>query len=169
MAKITGTRFIVTMAIRPDAQIDYMGSNFWFMVTDQVNQDQKALYYWGTADVPPKHPITWSITDPPIVTTPQPLGVADWGGQAVFSEKQQDGKFRTEMWISPDVLAGRTIRFGIHAHLNDPQRGFSSQHGSSAFTLREVAPGVEVPAGMPQAPGPSVLAFMPPPVNYWSA
>jgi len=158
MAKITGSRFIVTVAARPGQRLDYMGSNFWFMVMDQLHQDQRALYYFGNIDSPPKRPITWSMTDPPIIATPKPLGVADWGGRAIFRETDSHQGLRTELWLSPGALEGVTIRFAIHAHLNEPRADNSSASFEAAFGLREVAPGVEMPAYAVKLTGPSVLA-----------
>jgi hypothetical protein len=165
MAKIAGSRFIVTIAARPGQQLDYMGSNFWFMVMDQMHQDQRALYYFGNIDAPPQRPITWSMTDPPIITTFRPLGVADWGGRAIFWERNWDRDMRTEIWISPDALDGHTTRFAIRAHLNVPQPGRATSSFGAAFELREIAPSVELPAGTLKLTGPSVLAFAVPPVT----
>jgi hypothetical protein len=146
MGKITSSRFIVAMAARPGQQLDYMGSNFYFLVTDQIHQAQRALYYFGNIDAPPpQQPITWSMTIPPIITTPQPLGVADWAGQAIFSETNRNYVLNTKIWVAPDVLKGHTIPFEIHAHLDEPQSGISRHHFSAAFQLREVSPDVQYP------------------------
>jgi hypothetical protein len=162
MAKITGSRFMVMIAARPGQTLDYMGSNFWFSVMDQEHSDQRALYYLGNIETPPQRPISWSITDPAILTTPKPIGVADWGGRAVFWERNVDRDIRTEIWISPDALdGGPAIRFAIHAHLNSPQPGRATDTFVAPFKLREIAPGVEPPAGTPIYTGPSVLAFAP--------
>ena len=159
MSKTSGSRFIVQMAIRAGDQIDIWGGNFWFMVMDQVNQEQRALYFFGNIDAPPKRPIVWSMTTPAITTTPKPLSVADWSGKAILWERQWGAKFVDEMIVSPDALDGHVIRFGINAHINDPQPGYGASHSYAAFGLREVSPAVELPEGTAKLSGPSVLAF----------
>lgn len=140
--KVVGCRFIIMMAASPGQQLDTNTDNFYFLIMDQANQTQKALYYFGNMDVPPPQPTPWSMTNPPIITTPKPIGVADWAGTAVFFEKSRDGSIRTEIWIVPEVLNNQTIRFEIHAHLDRPQPGTSSSSFSAPFRLREVSPNV---------------------------
>jgi hypothetical protein len=145
MAKITSSRFIVAMAARPGQQLDYMGSNFYFLVTDQIHQTQRALYYFGNIDAPMPQAITWSMTIPPVTVTPEPLGVADWAGRAIFSETNRNYVVHTKIWLVPDVLKGRTFQFEIHSHLDKPQSGTSNHQFSAAFQLREVSRDVEFP------------------------
>jgi hypothetical protein len=144
--KVLGTRFIIQIAAKAGQQLDANADNFYFQIMNQSDQSQQALYFFGNVDVPPPNPTPWSITNPAIVTTPMPLGVADWAGTAIFYEKQERGAMRTEIWINPEVIKDKLIRFGIHAHLDSPQ---SSAEGSSTsfsapFKLREVSQGVKI-------------------------
>ena len=143
MAKITSSRFLVTMAARPKQQLD--NENFWFMVIDQIDQTQRALYYFGSVEKPPPEPTTWSMTIPPITITHEPLGVAEWGGTAIFSETNQNYVVHTKIWISPDILQGRVFGFGIHPHLDEPQAGTSRSSFSGPFRLRWASPDVTFP------------------------
>lgn len=139
--KALGTRFMVMMAAKPGQQLNANAENFYFQIIDQSDQTQKAIYFFGNAKVPPPNPTPWSITIPPIVTTPQPIGVADWAGTAIFYEKSKGGNTTTEIYVSPDVLNGKMIRFGVHAYLDEPSKGpggVSSQF-SAPFRLREVS------------------------------
>jgi hypothetical protein len=138
--KVLGTRFIIQVAAKPGQQLDANADNFYFKIMNQLDQSQEALYYFGNVDVPPPNPTPWSITFPAIVTTPQPLGVADWAGTAIFTEKQVAGEMRTEIWINPDVIRDKLIRFQIYAHLDKPQTGAenSRTHFSAPFKLRQI-------------------------------
>jgi hypothetical protein len=160
---MSSSMFMVTMAARPGQLLN--SENFWFMVTDHINQRQRALYYFGNVEKPPPEPTTWSITRPPITRTPEPLGVADWGGTAIFSETNHNRVVHTKIWIGPDVLKGRLFGFEIHAHLNEPQRGESRQSFSAPFRLRQVSRDVEHPGltELMNAFRPKILHFAPPP------
>jgi hypothetical protein len=144
--KVLGTQFIVMMAAKPGQLIDVHGANFYFQVIDQSDQTQQAWYSFGNVNAPPPVPTPWSVTIPPIVTTPLPIGAADWAGTAIFYEKSQSGGISTEIWLSPDVLKGKTIRFGLHAHLDEPTQSSSrtSSQFSAPFRLRDVTQGVKI-------------------------
>jgi hypothetical protein len=157
MGKITSSRFIVMMAASAGQQLDTNADNFYFLVTDKMDPTQKALYFFGNVNVPPPRPIPWSITNPPVITTPRPLGVADWAGQAMFSEKSRDGAIRTEIWIFPDALDDQAIRFEVHAHLDRPQPGTSRTSFGAPFRLREISPNVEPPKGTPIITGVKII------------
>ena len=141
--KILSTRFMVFMAIKPNTQIDVYGSNFYFQVIDEKNQSQQAMYHFGNATAPPPNPITWSISIPAVVSSPMPLGAADWAGTGIFYEKQINGAMRTEFWIVPDVLKNKMIRFGVYAHLDSPSPGAdnSTSQFSAPFRLIDVSQG----------------------------
>ncbi len=146
--RIVGTRFIVMMAVKPSAMINPNGENFYFQVIDERNQSQQATYHFGNVNTPPPVPTVWSISIPAVVTTPMPLGAADWAGTAVFYEKQIEGAMRTELWIAPDALSNNMIRFGVHAHLDEPSptaNGSSSQF-SAPFRLVDVSQGAPPPS-----------------------
>lgn len=145
--KIVSTRFIVMMAVEPRAMISVNGENFYFQVIDEKNQSQQAIYHFGNANTPPPNPAPWSITIPAVVTTPLPLGAADWAGTAIFYEKQIDGAMRTEFWVVPDALNNNMIRFGVHAHLDSPSAGAdnSSSQFSGPFRLVNVSQGAPPP------------------------
>jgi hypothetical protein len=144
--KVLGTRFIIQVAAKADQRLDANGDNFYFKIMNQQDQSQQALYFLGRIEVPPPNPTNWTITKPAIVTTPQPLGVADWVGTAIFYEKQVNGVMRTEIWVNPEVLRDKLIRFEIYPHLNEPSAtaNNSSTSFSSPFQLREVSQGVKI-------------------------
>jgi hypothetical protein len=144
--KVLGSSFLIQMAAKPGQQLDANADNFYFKIMNYADQSQEALYFFGNVDVPPPNPTPWSITNPPIVTTPRPLGVADWAGDAILYEVNQGGTVRTEIWIEPDVMKGQTIRFQIHAHLDRPDNnpGRASSSFSSPFKLRAVSQGVKL-------------------------
>jgi hypothetical protein len=141
MAKIASSRFIVEMAAAPGQRLN--NENFWFMVTDQMHQKHTALYYFGNVEKPLPQPTAWSTTVPPYTMTPEPLGVAEWGGTAIFSETNENYVVRTKIFISPDVLKGRLFWFEVHAHLNQPQSGTFRSSFSAPFRLRQVSRDVE--------------------------
>lgn len=145
--KIVSTRFMVMMAIKPGAEINTNGENLYFQVIDEKNQSQQAVYHFGSANTPPPTPIPWSISIPPIVTTPMPLGAADWAGTGILYEKQLNGAMLTEFWIAPDAFNGQMIRFGVHAHLDTPSPGSegSSTQTSGPFRLVNVSQGAPPP------------------------
>jgi hypothetical protein len=153
----TSSHFIVTMAARPGQQLDSNADNFYFQVIDQMDQRNRALYFFGNVDVPLPQPVTWSMTKPPVIITPRPLGVAEWGGQAIFSETNRDYVLRTKIWIAPDVLKSQTFGFEIHAHLDEPQSGSSRHSFSAPFRLREVS--LPVSINLPFNPWPKILQF----------
>ena len=103
--KVLGTRFMIQMAAKPGQQLDANADNFYFLIMNEADQSQRALYFFGSVDVPLPDPVSWSITRPPIVLAPQPLGVADWAGTAIFHEKQEQGEMRTEIWVNPTSSA----------------------------------------------------------------
>ena len=145
--KVVGTRFMILMAVKPNARIAVNGENFYFQIINQMDQTQQAIYHLGNMTTPPPDPTPWSISIPAIVVTPQPLGAADWAGEGIFFEKQERGAMRTEIWVMPDALKSKTIRFGVHAHLDDPSPSAdgSSSSFSAPFRLREVSQGVQLP------------------------
>jgi len=156
--KILSTRFMIFMAVKPNTRIDPNGSNFYFQVIDQRNQSQQAFYHFGHSDAPPPpDPIPWSISIPAVVTTPMPLGAADFAGDAIFYEVQEglDTGLRTEFWLSPDSIGGKLIRFGVHAHLNqastDKNSSYSKVHFSAPFRLINVDQGPPPPAATNQS------------------
>ncbi len=108
-----------------------------------MNQGQTAIYYFGNIDTPPPQPTTWTMTIPPVVTTPLPLRVEQWGGTAIFSETNHNGVLHSKMWVVPDVLNGRTIHFEVRAHLDDASAGDWNSSMSADFKLREISPAVE--------------------------
>lgn len=142
--KVASTRFIVFMAIKPDAMIDTNAENLYFQVIDEKNQSQQAVYHFGRVNTPPPTPTPWSITIPPVVTAPMPLGAADWAGTGILYEKQINGAMLTEFWIAPDALNNQMIRFGVHAHLDSASPGAegSSTQTSGPFRLIDVSQGV---------------------------
>lgn len=146
--KILSTRFMIFMAVKPNAQIDVMGSNFYFQVIDQMNQSEQAIYHFGNVDTPPPNPIPWSISIPPIVSAPVPLGAGDFAGTAIFYEVIEGNNIRTEFWLSPDAIGGKLIRFGVHAHLDGPNKspGVTKSHFSAPFRLVNVSQGAPPPA-----------------------
>ena len=122
--KLVSSNFLILMAARPGQRINANGENFYFLITDKMNQSMRSLYYFGNlnAPPPPPQPLTWSITIPTIVTTPQPLGAADWAGDAVFSESEDNTGVRTRMYFAPIALP-RVIPVELHAHLNEASGG----------------------------------------------
>jgi hypothetical protein len=142
--KVLGTKFIITVAAKPGGRLD--ASSFFFMIMDRVNQKQRAVYYFGNID-PPKTPDMFnnsSITNPAVVMTPDPIGVADWGGEAIFSESSANGTIETMMYVLPDALHKRTVRFSLYAHKDEPFTGQGAIRSSfsAPFRLIEIAPGV---------------------------
>lgn len=140
--RILGEAFLITMAAEPGSLVNIDGSSFYFLVTDYGNQTQRALYFFGNSDPPPlPQPTPWSITQPPIVKTPQPIAVDDFGGTAIMKERQEGRVVRTTMYLSPTAIGGRLIQFDVRAHKNkpDPTAGWTST-SSAAFRLRDVGP-----------------------------
>jgi hypothetical protein len=144
--KVLGSSFLIQMAAKAGQQLDANADNFYFKIMNYADQSQQALYFFGNVDVPPPDPTPWSITKPPIVTTPRPLGVADWGGTAMIHEVNGGGTVRTEIWIEPDVMKGQLIRFEVYAHLDEPDNapGTGTSGFSSPFRLRQVSQGVVI-------------------------
>jgi hypothetical protein len=144
MPKVLGSRFIIQIAAKADQQLDANADNFYFLIMNQADQSQQALYFFGNADVALPNPVSWTITRPAVVQTPQPLGVADWAGTAIFHEKQENGAMRTEIWVNPDVLRDKLIQFEIYPHLNKVEA--TADHSvttfSAPFKLREISQGV---------------------------
>ena len=79
--KQVSTSFAIFIAASPGQPL--REPNFYFLITDMTDQSQKALYYFGNITPPPlPQPLKWSVTIPMIVKTLQPLGAADWSGEA---------------------------------------------------------------------------------------
>jgi len=150
MGKIASSRFIVTVGLPPGQQTSWPhGFNFYFRVQDQTDLTQTALYLFGTVadtamDIPA--PKDWSLTNPAITTTPQPLNVADWGGMANYTERNENYTIRSKIWIGPDAFNGRRFPVGLHISINAPHAGIATSNVASyPFRLRAVSPDVEHP------------------------
>ena len=148
MAKKT-SRFTVILGLPPGHQRDWPhGFNFYFRVQDQADPTQWALYLYGTAagmgaDIP--LPERWSVTDH-VTHTPEPLGVAERNGTALYVEKNENYTISTKIWIGPDILNGRMFTVGLRISIDAPQAGVSTNRQAPyPFRLRAVSPDVEYP------------------------
>ena len=132
--RLVSRSFMIAMAARPGQQLNVNGENFYFLVTDRFNQSQRALYFFGNmnAPPPPPQPLTWSITIPPIVTTPEPIGAADWAGDGIFTETQDRSGVRSRMFVFPTVLNRHGVGFELRAHLDEPSSGPGGWRTSSS-------------------------------------
>jgi hypothetical protein len=144
--KVLGSKFAISVNVKPGGQLS--AENFFFFIMDYVNQKQRAMYYFGYANplkTPDPFSGDWSITIPPLVITPDPIGVADFVGDGIFTESSANGNIETVIYLMPEVLKKRTIRFGLHAHKDEPFTGQGSVRSSFSFPFRliEVAPGVQ--------------------------
>jgi hypothetical protein len=109
------------LAAAPQSQ---MGpENFYFLIQNADGARLQALYHFGGFVTEPMlpRPVQWSTTSPGYTLTPKPIGVEDWGGDAILREKVNGSIHKTEMFFAPVVLDGHIIRTELHAHVQPDQ------------------------------------------------
>lgn len=149
MEEIKSSQFVVTVGLPPGEQVDWPnGFNFYFRVDDHADPMQSAIYLYGTvADTATNVPLpqSWSLTNPAITITPEPLSVDDWSGTALYSERNENYAIDTKMWIRPDILKGRAFPVGLRVSTNKPQSGTATAYVSPyPVRLRAVSAAVKI-------------------------
>ena len=119
--KSTSVRFQFTQAGTFGKLIK--AENFYFLVSDEANQDSRALYYLNLDNRPAlPSPLKWLAVLPFPVHVLDPLGADDWACDASLVETHSPTQYETLLVLKP-AAARRTTELKLVIHRNEKTSG----------------------------------------------